>query len=236
MIVEYGLVPVLMYHRVSATGASNTARYRVTPEALAEQLAYLRDAGYRSLHLDELEQLIESRCPPPDRRVMLTFDDAYVDFAETAWPIVLRYGFDATLFVVSGCTGRTNEWDRKLGEDVRLLGWDALRNLHAAGVTIGAHTDTHPHLTRLSSVEIVDEVARSRNVIEQEIGTAVRAFAYPYGDQDERVEQVVGDCGFRLAFTCRTDRLQVTDPPLSLPRIEIEGGDDLAIFTKKLTV
>jgi peptidoglycan/xylan/chitin deacetylase (PgdA/CDA1 family) len=166
---------------------------------------------------------------------MLTFDDAYVDFAETAWPILRRYGFDATLFVVSGHTGGTNEWDRQLGEKLDLLGWDALRALHAAGVTIGAHTDTHPQLTSLTSREVACQAARSRRRIEQELGVPVRAFAYPYGDRDELVEHIVGSCGFTLGFTCIARRLHVNDAPLSLPRIEVEGSDDLATFARKLT-
>lgn len=235
LVIDDGRLPVLMYHRVSATGATDTARYRVTPRGLEEQLAYLRDAGYRSVHLDELQQALESRKPLPGKRVMLTFDDAYVDFAETAWPILRRYGFDATLFVVSGYTGGTNEWDRRLGEELELLDWDALRDLRAAGVTIGAHTDTHPHLTSLPSREIACQAARSRRGIEQQLGAPVRAFAYPYGDRDELVERIVGSCGFTLGFTCVSKRLHVHDAPLSLPRIEVEGSDDLATFARKLT-
>jgi hypothetical protein len=64
----------------------------------------------------------------------------------------------------------------------------------------------------------------------------VHTFAYPYGDRDEVVEQIVGSCGVTLGFTCRSDLLHVNDAPLSLPRIEVEGSDDLAAFVHKLTV
>jgi hypothetical protein len=50
------------------------------------------------------------------------------------------------------------------------------------------------------------------------------------------VEQIVGSCGFTLGFACRAYPLHPHDAPLSLPRIDIEGGDDLATFIKKLTV
>lgn len=232
--VHDGRIPVLMYHRVSKTGANNTARYRLTPEALEGQLAYLRDAGYRSVNADELTQSLESRRPLPGKRVLLTFDDAYVDFADTAWPLLQRYGFGAMLFVVSGCAGKTNEWDHALGEVVPLLGWDALRKLQAAGVTIGAHTVTHPPLTGLSPRDVANEATRSRRMIQRELGTPPLAFAYPYGDRNEAVEQIVGSCGFTLGFTCRSDLLHVHDAPLSLPRIEVEGNDDLATFINKL--
>ncbi len=231
-----GYLPILMYHRVSATGAKHSARYRITPDALEAQLAYLRDAGFQSVDASELTQSLELRQPIPGRRVLLTFDDAYVDFAETAWPLLKRYGFGAILFVVSGCTGGTNEWDHRLGEVLPLLGWDALRSLHADGVTIGAHTVTHPQLTGLSPREVAFEAARSRRIIQQELNAPVHTFAYPYGDRDETVEQIVGSCGYTLGFTCRHRAMHVTDQPLSLPRIEVQGSDTLEIFVRNLSI
>ena len=235
-IVTSDHIPVLMYHRVSPTGAKHMTRYRVTPEAFEAQLVHLREAGYQSVGVDELTRAIEARLPLAGRRVLLTFDDAYVDFAENAWPLLQRYGFSAILFVVSGCTGKTNAWDRRLGEELPLLGWGALRELQAAGVTIGAHSVTHPPLTGLAPREVAYEAAHSRRVIQQELGVPVHTFAYPYGDRDEAIERIAAACGFTLGFTCRSYPLHVNDPPLSLPRIEVEGSDDLTTFIRKLTV
>jgi peptidoglycan/xylan/chitin deacetylase (PgdA/CDA1 family) len=224
-----------MYHRVSPTGAEHTRRYRVTPEMLDEQLAYLREAGYESVSADELLESIELRRPLPGKRVLLSFDDAYVDFAEHAWPLLQRYGFGAFLFVVSGCTGGTNAWDRRYGEDLPLLGWDALRELQAAGVTIGAHTVSHPALTGLSPREAAAELAHSRQTIQERLGTPIDTIAYPYGDRDEIVEHIAGAAGFRLGFTCRSYPLHPHDPPLSLPRIEVVGTDSLEKFIARFT-
>ena len=235
-IVNHGLVPALMYHRVAPTGAKNTARYRVAPEAFEEQLASLREAGYQSVGVDELTQAIVTRRPLPGRRVLLTFDDAYIDFAEYAWPLLRRYGFGAILFVVSGLTGRTNEWDRRYGEELPLLGWDALRELRADGVTIGAHSVSHPPLTGLSPRAVAYEAAESRRAIQHELGTPVQAFAYPYGDRDEAVERIVGSCGITLGFTTRSYPMHINDAPLSLPRIEVQGNDNLETFVRNLTV
>jgi peptidoglycan/xylan/chitin deacetylase (PgdA/CDA1 family) len=235
-VFNHGFVPVLMYHRVSPTGAENTARYRVTPQAFEEQLAYLRDAGYQSVSVDELAQAIESRRPLPGKRVLLTFDDAYVDFAEYAWPLLKHYGFGALLFVVSGLTGKTNAWDRRYGEELPLLGWEGLRDLHADGVTIGAHSVSHLPMSGLSPREVAYEAAESRRVIQQQLGTTVRTFAYPYGDRDEAVERITGACGITLGFTTRSYLLHVHDTPLSLPRIEVKGNESLPAFIRNLTV
>jgi peptidoglycan/xylan/chitin deacetylase (PgdA/CDA1 family) len=234
-VFNHGLVPVLMYHRVSPTGAKNTARYRVTPEAFEEQLAYLRDAGYYSVSVDELTLAIETRRPLSGKRVLLTFDDAYVDFAEYGWPLLKRYGFGAILFVVSGLTGKTNEWDRRYGEELSLLGWDALRELDADGVTIGAHSVSHLPMSGLSPRAVAYEAAESRRAIQQQLGTLVTTFAYPYGDRDEAVERITGACGITLGFTTRSYLMHVNDAPLSLPRIEVQGNDPLPAFIRNLT-
>ena len=79
-------LPILMYHRVADGGGD--PRYRVTPRAFAEQLGYLRGAGFSSATPDEWRRAMEGRRPLPGRRVMITFDDAYADFAADAWPLL----------------------------------------------------------------------------------------------------------------------------------------------------
>jgi peptidoglycan/xylan/chitin deacetylase (PgdA/CDA1 family) len=231
-----GMIPILMYHRVAPTGAKELSQYRVTPDAFEAQLAYLREAGYQSASVGELRRSIELRQPLPGRRVVLSFDDAYTDFAEYAWPLLKRYGFGAILFVVSGHTGGTNEWDQRFGESLPLLGWEALRELKADGVEIGAHSVTHPPMSGLSPREVAYEVAESRRAIERELGGPVETFAYPYGDRNEAVERITGSCGVTLAFTTRSYLMYVNDAPLSLPRIEAGGNDPLTTFIRNLTI
>jgi len=234
-VVTNGMIPVLMYHRVAPDGAKELSRYRVTPAQFEEQLAYLREHGYESASVEELLRSIELRQPLPGRRVVLTFDDAYTDFAEYAWPLLKQYGFGAILFVVSGHTGGTNEWDQRYGEVLPLLGWDALRELQADGVTIGAHSVTHPPMSGLSPREVAYEAAESRRTIERELGIEVQTFAYPYGDRNQAVDRIVGATGIPLAFSTRSYLMHVNDAPLSLPRVEVQGNDPIATFARNLT-
>lgn len=78
---------------------------RVRPDALEAQLRYLRDCGFTSVSLEDGCDLVKGRRKHPARPVLLTFDDAYVDFEEHAWPLLSRYGFNALLFVVDGFSG-----------------------------------------------------------------------------------------------------------------------------------
>jgi peptidoglycan/xylan/chitin deacetylase (PgdA/CDA1 family) len=225
---------ILMYHRVAASGAARTAPYRVTPSMLDEQLAYLREAGFRSVTLGEWLGAIRNKRPLPGRAVALTFDDGYEDFAAEAWPLLHRYGFTATVFVVAGHVGAWNAWDAIFGERLRLMDWEALRDLAARGVAIGSHSVTHRPLTSLSTPDLFDELQSSRQLIEDRLDRAVTTFAYPYGDFDGAVQDAARRAGYAAAVTCRPAHSAVSDRPWTLPRFEVSPDDTLQQFVLKL--
>jgi peptidoglycan/xylan/chitin deacetylase (PgdA/CDA1 family) len=227
-------LPILMYHHVAPAGDAARTRYRVHPDALEAQLRYLRDCGFTSVGLEGWRDVVEGRSKHPARPVLLTFDDAYVDFEEYAWPLLRRYGFSAALFVVAGTVGGSNCWDKDASAE-RLLDWLALRRLHEQGVTIGAHSVTHPRMTELPTSEIARELIESRASLERELGVPVRTFAYPFGDEDEVVQHLTGAAGYLHGLSCRPGHSATRrDSWLALPRIEVTGFDDLPSFIAKL--
>ncbi|MBM4200788.1 MAG: polysaccharide deacetylase family protein [Gammaproteobacteria bacterium] len=227
-------LPVLMYHRVAPGKADAMRRYRVSPEAFEEQLQYLRDAGFYSVGWAEWQAAAAARIPLPGRAIALTFDDGYQDVFEFAAPLLERYGFRATVFLVADRIGGSNVWDQAFAETIPLMGWAEIRELHARGLQFGSHTATHRALTGLSIAEVVDEGARSRAMIEDALRSPVRAIAYPYGDFDDPVAHAMGGCGYLYGLSCRHGRARFGDSLLALPRIEIEGTDRLRDFVAKL--
>jgi peptidoglycan/xylan/chitin deacetylase (PgdA/CDA1 family) len=221
-------VPILMYHRIADDGAEQTARWRLPPAQLEAQLAWLRDAGYHGTSLAELTASVVARKPLPGKPVILSFDDAYVDFATAAWPLLTRYGFGATLFAVSHRVGRFNEWDAQMGERVDLLDWHALRSLRADGVELGSHSATHPAMTALAPATMAEEALSSRAAFRRELGFTPTLFAYPYGDVDDLVWRTIGACGYEAAVTCEARIVHLHDQPLLLPRVEVTGDLDAA--------
>jgi peptidoglycan/xylan/chitin deacetylase (PgdA/CDA1 family) len=211
-----------------------TARYAVAPEAFEEQLRFLRDAGYYSVDLERWREAAEAKRPLPGRAVLITFDDGYADFLTDAWPLLERYGFSALVFLVADLVGRSNAWDRVYGEEVPLLGWDEIRGLRDRGVRFGSHSATHPPLTSLAPAKVAREAARSRAVLERELGLPIRSFAYPYGDVDPAVRHLVGACGYVFGLSCRADACRFHDPLLALPRLEVSGSDGLRDFVAML--
>jgi peptidoglycan/xylan/chitin deacetylase (PgdA/CDA1 family)/SAM-dependent methyltransferase len=228
-------LPILMYHRIAAAGAATSAPYRVSPHDFEDQLRYLREAGFRSISLDEWRQAGERRRPIDGRAVLITFDDGFADFEEVAWPLLRQYGFGAIVFVVTDRVGGTNDWDAPLGERVPLMDWPALIRLEASGVEFGGHSASHQAMTGLSVADVVREATRCRTALLSRLRHPVPAFAYPFGDADRIVQHLVGACGYGFGLTCEPRRSRAEDASMALPRVEVRGTETLTDFIAKLT-
>jgi peptidoglycan/xylan/chitin deacetylase (PgdA/CDA1 family)/GT2 family glycosyltransferase/2-polyprenyl-3-methyl-5-hydroxy-6-metoxy-1,4-benzoquinol methylase len=227
-------LPILMYHRVAPTGSATMTRYRLSPEAFEEQLCYLRDAGYYSVSPEDWRTAMQAKKPLPGKAVLITFDDGYLDFLTHAWPLLQRYGFSATVFLVTSVIGKSNIWDRVYGDEVPLLGWQEIAQLQDEGVKFGSHSASHHPLTGLSPEEIVREGVESRLVLERELGVPIKAFAYPYGDTDQVVQHLIGACGYIFGLSCQNGLSRFEDSLLALPRIEVTCADRFQNFVAKL--
>src|SRR5258707_14981787 len=116
-------VPVLMYHEIADTSAT-PSRLAVSPDVFADQLAYLRDAGFHAVTAGALSAILaDGDGDLPERPVVLTFDDGYGDFYSQALPLLEQHGFTGTVFQITGGVG-------KKGEEKRMLNW---RELAEAG-------------------------------------------------------------------------------------------------------
>jgi len=114
------------------------------------------------------------------------------------------------------------------------MDWDTLRALDGDGVTIGAHTASHPDLTLLPDDEAQEEVTSCRATLERELGHPVRAFAYPFGLYNRNVVEAAGDCGFEFGVTIEPGRAQGTHPMLELPRLTVDGREPFDVFARLL--
>jgi len=105
-------------------------------------------------------------------------------------------------------------------EDLRVMSWEEVRRLAAAGWEVGSHTLSHPHLPELGDRVLEDELARSRGICEEQLQTACETIAYPYGSHDERVLEATGAAGYRLAVTLEQRMFEPISGrgPLDLPR------------------
>ncbi len=227
-------IPVLAYHRIATSGPAALAPYRIAPDAFAEQMAFLGEKGYTALSLAQFRNAHVRGLSVPDRSVLLTFDDAYADFAERALPVLEKNGFPATLFVVVDRVGGRADWDAAYGAPAPLLDWEDLREVARRNVAIGSHTRTHPHLPEIPAEHAIAELARSRARIQEELGRPVTALAYPFGESSPLVATWAASCGYELAFTCRDDRCAWSDDRMLLPRILVYPQADVTSFAAQL--
>lgn len=215
-------VPIFMYHyiRINPNPADVLGfNLSVPPADLATQLAYLADRGYQGVGLEEVTGFLSGRQeePPPPRSAVLTFDDGYRDSYEAAYPLLKRYGFRATIFVISGLVGRSG-----------YLTWPQLRQMAADGITIGAHTIGHPDLTYLSRANALREIGESKLALEKELDRPVLLFAYPSGRYNQEVVEMVKAAGYEAAVTVNYGLWHAPEDRYTLARVRVSGGQSLA--------
>ena len=228
-------VLILMYHIVAEPGSAQEARYCCTPRRFEAQMRHLGEAGFGLLTLDAIADALDGRAEWPDRGVAVTFDDGFADTFANALPILTRYGIPATMFAVSDLIGASNDWMSARGfPKRRLMSASELREMSAAGVTIGSHTRTHPRLPELDVEAKRSEVRGSKARLEDVIGRSVTAFAYPYGLFDDDARQAVAEAGYRTACSTRSGFNGPDADRYLLRRIEVFGGDNLWQFRQKL--
>jgi peptidoglycan/xylan/chitin deacetylase (PgdA/CDA1 family) len=206
-------VPVLTYHVIAPWAVArsySTADLDVSPELFDEHLRMLRDDGWRTITAEGLAQALATGRVPPARTAVITIDDGFADGYVDALPILQRYSFLATFYVVPGRMGEPNH-----------LTWDQVRALAGAGMEIGNHTQAHLALTQLPIAEAVRQIADAQAAIEQATGQAPTTLAFPFGDVDDAVVAAVEAAGLSLAFTTRGGATETWATRFTLPRIHV---------------
>jgi peptidoglycan/xylan/chitin deacetylase (PgdA/CDA1 family) len=190
---------------------------------------WLRRRGLRGTSVGEL--LAAHRAGRARRMVGLSFDDGYADFVHYVMPILARYGFGATVFVLAGRLGGENGWDRP-GPAKALMTAQQVRRAATAGIEIGSHSLTHPRLPALAGDELRGEVRDSRAVLSRLTGQEVTGFCYPYGAAGAREVDAVRDAGYGYACAVRSSTL---DSRYTVPRTYVGDRDtSLRLFAKRL--
>jgi peptidoglycan/xylan/chitin deacetylase (PgdA/CDA1 family)/glycosyltransferase involved in cell wall biosynthesis len=226
--------PVLMYHAIGSPGEP-ASPYILPAQRFASQMKWLKRLGYRPIPLAEFLDCQHDRRLVPQRSVVITFDDGYLDNHTYAFPVLRQHKIPATVFLVTGYIGLANEWDeRKQLTHRPLMSWQQVMELMANGLQIGSHTCTHPTLTAIPASQAKEEITLSRTQLESRLGGQIDLFAYPYGKYDDSIETMVRQAGFTGACTIETGLNILITTPFSLRRTEIQGTDSLLRFVLAL--
>ncbi|MFE0173926.1 polysaccharide deacetylase family protein [Streptomyces sp. NPDC059002] len=221
-----GPVPILMYHAISCVPNEATHDLSVSPEAFARQMEMIGERGFTPLTTDQLAAVWRSSGRTlPDHPILITFDDGYEGVHRYALPVLTKHGFASTMFVATGWL--RGEYDTGGGLD-RMLDWDQVRELAAAGTEIGGHSHTHPELDQLPDDRLGFELRSCRDIITAELGTRPRSLAYPYGYSSRRVREHVRETGFAQSLAVGNSLARRAQGPYALRRVTVRRstGDE----------
>lgn len=218
---------VLMYHSVEPLKRKKSERFTTDTERFEQQMRLLARLGYCVLPLASIVGYLERGEMPPPRAVAITFDDGYRNNLTEAWPRLRRLGYPATLFFVTGKAGESSG-------PRPYLSWQEALQLDREGFSIEAHSVTHPSLYDISPEDADFEIRASRRHLEERLGRSVQLFAYPYGHCNEQVRELVASAGYRSAFSVAPGFNTLRTHRFDLKRVEIDGGDSMAMFALKI--
>jgi peptidoglycan/xylan/chitin deacetylase (PgdA/CDA1 family) len=224
----YQTVPILTYHRFG----SRSSKLTVTPAAFEAQMDYLAKNGYHVISLARLATFLEGKEPLPRKSVVITIDDGYRSTYEIAYPILARHGFAATVFLYSDFVGAPDA-----------LTWAQMKEMIASGlIEIQPHSKTHANLTlglpgesdAKYRARMAHEIEAPIGLIRDRLGIVTITYAYPYGDVNETVLDLLTRKGIRLGATVTPGGNGFFAYPHMLRRSMIFGNEDLEAFKSKL--
>ena len=207
-------VPVLNYHQVEQKNGNPLTLW---PDQFEAQMAYLADEGYTTITIDEMMDALENGTPLPEKPVIITFDDGYADNYEYAYPILKKYGFKATIFLIYDFTNAYPNY----------LTWEQIDEMKQSGlIRFESHTMTHANLAELDSAdELRHEIADSHDLLSEKIGYDMHYIAYPGGRVNPEIEEITRAAGYRGGFTVHYGLSTPTEGRYQMDRIPIFGAN-----------
>ena len=181
-------LPVLTFHDID----ERPSVISILPEVFKRSFARLYERGCKTLSLREVPDILKRGTAFPERYFGITFDDGHRSVYTEAFSVLQEYGMSATVFLTVGDSSTVNSTGSLPSLSGRsMLSWDEIREMQRWGIEFGAHTCTHPDLTRISIDQVIKEISGSKMIIEDSLGAAVSCFAYPYGRYNRRIRDIV---------------------------------------------
>lgn len=209
-------IPILTFHALDELHSPIS----FPPQLFARAMRRWHSEGWKTIRLSDAARLLKQGTGFPNKTFVLTFDDGYASVYREGFPLFAELGVTATVFVAPNPRGET------LGETPlpplygrAMLRWNEIREMHAHGITFGAHTMTHADLTRCGDAQLSDELGTSQAVLADALGEPVPLFAYPFGKFDARVRGHAAQF-FEAAVTDRLGYVQTNSDRYTLARVE----------------
>ncbi len=200
---------VFMYHKFGVSKYPSTS---VTIEQLESHINELIKEEYNILSLDFIVDTIINDGDLPKNAIGISIDDADKSFLEIGWPYFKKNNIPVTLFVTTGTIVKNNK---------NYINWDQIRQLKKEGVTIGAHSHTHEHMPDLDIDDVKTEIELSNKIFLRELGEIPTLFAFPYGETNSEIIELIKEYKFKVAFGQHSGVINETSNMYYLPRFSL---------------
>jgi len=218
-------IPILMYHKVPEHPINTKHRIFVIRKNFKKHLQFFKLRGLTSITFKDYLAFSNGERPMkefPKKPFIITFDDGYKDNYDNVLPLTQKYGFKGVLFLLGDFLVAGNTWDE--GEDVeanRIMTFEQKKAFVDSDWEIGAHTLSHQDLTKLSFEKARYEMITSKLQLEEKLQTKVVSFAYPYGNCNDNVKEIVKECGFDYGILTDTGAMNIEEDHFAIFRVNM---------------
>ncbi len=218
-------VLILMYHSIEEKRGLLTPF--LSASEFEEQMRILVEYRFETISLDDFVAYRHNEIELPQNPIILTFDDGYLDNYLYAFPILKKFGFTATFFLIADFIG-----DEAQG---KYISWSQVIEMRRGGMSIGSHTLNHPYLTELTLLSIKAQLEDPKRIIEGKLGEEITSLAYPYGDFDWDIERLTKEAGYKIAVSSEPGMNDQDTSLFKLKRISIIQISNFEGFVSSLT-
>jgi len=203
---------IFLYHRFDDFRHPYT---NTSTKVLIRQFEYLKKNGYKVVDSKILLQKAKNG-ENVDKLVAFQIDDSFKSFYQKGFPIFKKYHYPFTLFVYVEGT------DKRWGD---FMDWDMVREVAKYG-DIQLHSYSHPHLTKLSNIEIIDDTQKGLNILRAK-AYKIDSYAYPYGEYNDRVKNILSPL-FKYIYNQNEGAIDKNVDFKDVPRIALTGDVKIA--------
>jgi len=227
-------IPILMYHSIASMPKTTVMRsLHVPPKRFEFQMLMLKVLGYQALSLKKLKPYLDG--DKKGKVVGITFDDGYKNNLLNAAPILIKYNFSATCYIVSESIGTSNTWDLDKGiTQSPLMTESDINEWLNLGMDIGAHTKTHVDLTKVSEKSAQREISDCKIELEKTFKVPITDFCYPFGRFNKLLANIAKKSGYLSASSMIRGRVNSQTDRYELPRIPINHRTLPYLFLLKI--
>ena len=216
-------IPIVMYHEIGNPDGPWEKLY-VSKENFSDQIKYLFENGFNTITISDLQANREGKKNLPENPIILTFDDGYSSCYNYIFPLLKENNMTAVFYIYPGKFNKYNS-----------LTEEQIKELADYGIEIGSHSMSHLNMTDFSTKQLIYEIRRSKEILEQITGKKISSFCYPAGRYSKKIIDILIQEGYENAVTTQPGFADPNQNDFELKRIRINFEDSLRTFAKKIT-